>query len=91
MWGWHCWWRGGRGWVLCWMEVWVSCWVLWAMCVRLVRVLRPLAGHGVEIGVGCLGMRQGLLFVGGGRLLIGGARRHRLRVRVLSVVVGCSV
>ena len=24
VWGWHCWWSGGRGWLLRWLGVWAS-------------------------------------------------------------------
>ena len=44
VWGWHCWWWGGRGWVLCWLGVWASLWVLWVLRVCAVRSLRSLAG-----------------------------------------------
>ena len=83
---------GGAGvGVLSWMGVWASRRVLWALCVRVVRVWRPLASRGVELGGGCLGIWVGLWFVGSGRLLMGGAGRHGLRLRWLPVVLGCSV
>ena len=77
--------------MLCRRGVWVSRWALWMVCVCVGRVLRPPAGLGAEVGVGCLGFRVGLRFVGGGRLLLGGARRQGLRLRGRSVVAGYSV
>ena len=59
VWGWHCWWREGRGWVLCWTGVWASRRVVWVLGVRVVRFLRSLAGRGVEVGCGWLGIRGG--------------------------------
>ena len=67
---------GGRDWVLGWMGVWASRRVLWALCVRAVRVLRSLAGR---LG-GCLGIRVGLWFLCTERLLVDGARRQMLRL-----------
>ena len=34
--GWRCWWWGGRGWVLCWLGVWASLWVVWVLRVCAV-------------------------------------------------------
>ena len=73
------------------MGVWTPRRVLWAVCVRFLLVLRPLAGRGVEVGVGCLGIFVGLWFVGGGRLLAGGSRRQELRLGGRRVVLGYSV
>ena len=42
VWGWHCWWLGGRGWVLCWLGVWASLWVVWVLRVCAVQVLAVL-------------------------------------------------
>ena len=42
--GWHCWWQGGRGGLLCWTGVWASCWVVWVLCVPASWFLRSLAG-----------------------------------------------
>ena len=36
--GWRCWWWGGRGWVLCWLGVWASLWVVGVACVRRVAL-----------------------------------------------------
>ena len=47
--GWHCWGRGGRGWVLCWLGVWASLWVVSVLRVCAVRSLRFLAGCGAEV------------------------------------------
>ena len=93
VWGWHCWWRGGRRWVLCWTGVWPSRWVVWVLRVRAVRFLRSLACRGLEVrvGGGCLGIRVGLWLVGSGWLLVDGACGHGLRVEGLPVVVGCSL
>ena len=91
LWGWHCWWRGGRGWVLFWMGVLTSCRILSALCVPVMRVSRPLAGRGIEVRGVCSGIRLGLWLVGGRRLLMGDAHKQGLRLRGLSVVDGCSV
>ena len=37
VWGWHCWWWGERGWVLCWLGVWASLWVVWVLRVCAVQ------------------------------------------------------
>ena len=58
VWGWHCWWLGGRGWVLRRLGVRTSLWVVWVLRVRAVRFLRFLAGCGVEVWVG--GGRMGV-------------------------------
>ena len=89
MWRWHCWWRGGRGWVLCWLGVWASRRAVWVLRVRVVRFSRFLAGRGVEVGGGCLGIRMRLWSVGSGWLLVDGARWHGFRLGGLPVVVGC--
>ena len=59
--------------------------------VRVVLLSPFLAGRGVEVGGGCLGMRVGLWSVGSGWLLVNGARWHALRVGGLPVVAGCSL
>ena len=68
VWGRHCWWSGGRGWVLCWVGVWASRQVVWVLRVRAVRFLRSLVGCVVEVrvGGGCLGIWLGLWSVGSG-------------------------
>ena len=91
VWWWYCCRRGGRQWVLCWMGVWASRWVVWVLRVRVVRFSRFLVGRGVEVGAGCLGIQVGLWSVGSGRLLVDGARWHGLQVGGLPVVVGCSL
>ena len=75
VWGWHCWWWGGRVWVLCWLGVWASDWVVWVLRVRAVRSLSSLAGCGAEVrvGGGRLGTRAVLWSVGSGRLPVDGA------------------
>ena len=40
---------GGAGWVLCWLGVWASLWVVWVLRVCAVRSLRFLAGCGAEV------------------------------------------
>ena len=62
VWGRHCWWWEGRGWMLCLMGVWASRRVAWVLRVRAVRSLWSLAGCGAEVlvGSGCLGIRVGL-------------------------------
>ena len=76
VWGWHCWWCGGRGWVLCWLGVWASLWVVWVLRVCAVRSLRFLTGCGAEVWVrgGRKGVRVGLWSVCNGWLLVDGAR-----------------
>ena len=92
VWGWHCWWWGGRGWVLCWLGVWASLWVVWVLRVCAVRSLRPLAGCGYEVWVrgGRMGVRVGLWSVCNGWLLVDGARWYGVWMGGLLVVVGCS-
>ena len=41
VWGWRFWWWGGRGWVLCWLGVWASLWVVWVL--RVCAVMYYLA------------------------------------------------
>ena len=62
VWGWHCWWWGGRGWVLCWLGVWASLLVVWVLGVCTVGSLRSLAGCGAEVwvGGGRMGVRVGV-------------------------------
>ena len=76
VWGWHCWCTGGRGWVLRWLGVLESLWVVWVLRVRAVRSLRSLAGRGVEVwvGGGRMGVRVGRRSVGNGWLPVDGAR-----------------
>ena len=65
VWGWHCWWPGGRGWVLCCPGVWASLWVVSVLRVCAVRSLPSLAGCGAEVwvGGGRMGVRVGRLSV----------------------------
>ena len=92
VWGWHCWWWGGRGWVLCWLRVWASLWVVWVLRVCAVRSLRFLAGCGAEVlvGGGRMGVQVGLWSVCNGWLLVDGARWYGVWVGGLLVVVGRS-
>ena len=92
VWGWHfCWW-GGRGWVLCWLGVWASLWVVWVLRVCAVRSLLFLTGCGAEVWVGCgrMGVRVGLWSVCNGWLLVDGARWYGVWVGGLLVVSGRS-
>ena len=93
VWGRHCWWWGGRGWLLCWLAVWAPRRVVSALRVCAVRSLWSLAGCGAEVrvGGGRLGIRSGLWSVGSGWLLVDGACWHGVRVEGLLVVVGCSI
>ena len=72
VWGWRCWWWGGRGWVLCWLGVWASLWVVWVLRVSAVRPLRFLTGcgAGVWVGGGRMGVRVGPWSVCNGWLLV---------------------
>ena len=92
VWGLHCWWWGGRGWVLCWLGVWALLWVVWMLRVFAVRSLRLLAGCGavVWVGGGRMGVRVGLWSVCYGWLLVDGARWYGVWVGGLPVVVGRS-
>ena len=92
VWGWHCWWWGGRGWVLRRLGVWASLWVVWVLRVGAVRSLRFLAGCGVEVWLGGarMGVWVGLLSVSSGWLPLDGARWYGVWVGGLLVVVGCS-
>ena len=92
VWRWHCWWWGGRGWVLCWLGVWASLWVVWVLRVCAVRSLRFLTGCGAEVwvGGGRMGVRVGLWSVCNGWLLVDGARCFGVWMGGLLVVVGCS-
>ena len=47
--GLRCWWWGGRGWVLCWLGVWASLWVVWVLRVCAVWRLRFLTGCGAGV------------------------------------------
>ena len=42
VWGWRCWWWGGRGWVLCWLGVWASLWGVWVLRVCAVVLVQVL-------------------------------------------------
>ena len=90
VWGWRCWWWGGRGWVLCWLGVWASLWVVWVLRVCAVRPLRFLTGcgAGVWVGGGRMSVRVGLWSVCNGWLLVDGARWYGVWVGGLLVVVG---
>ena len=92
VWGWHCWWWGGRGWVFCLLGVWASLWVVWVLRVCAVRSLRFLAGCGAEVcvGGGRMGVRVGLWSVCNWWPLVDGACWYGLRVGGLLVVVGRS-
>ena len=92
VWGWHCWWWGGRGWLLCWRGVWASLWVVWVLRVCAVRSVRFLTGCGAEVwvGGGGTGVRVGLWSVCNGWLLVDGARWYGVWVGGLLVVVGRS-
>ena len=92
VWGWHCWWWGGRGWVLCWLGVWALLWVVWVLRVCAVGSLRFLAGCGavVWVGGGHMGVRVGLWSVCYGWMLVDGARWYGVWVGGLLVVVGRS-
>ena len=83
---------GGWGWVLYWLGVWASLWVVRVLRVCAVRSLRFLAGCGAEVwvGGGRMGVRVGLWSVCNWWLLVDGARRYRLWVGGLLVVVGRS-
>ena len=73
-WGRRCCWWGGRGWVLCWLGVWASLWVVWVLRVCAVRPLRFLTGcgAGVWVGGGRMSVRVGLWSVCNGWLLVDG-------------------
>ena len=92
VWGWNCWWWGGRGWVLHLLGVWASLWAVWMLRVRAVRSLRSLAGCGAQVWVvgGRMGVRVGLRSVGNGWLPVDGARTYGVWVGGLLVVAGCS-
>ena len=90
VWGWRCWWWGGRGWVLCWLGVWASLWVVWVLRVCAVWPLRFLTGcgAGVWVGGGRMSVRVGLWSVCNGWLPVDGARWYGVWVGGLLVVVG---
>ena len=90
VWGRRCWWWGGRGWVLCWLGVGASLWVVWVLRVCAVRPLRFLTGCGAEVSVGGgrMSVRLGLWSVCNGWLLVDGARWYGVWVGGLLVVVG---
>ena len=83
---------GGRRWVLCWLGVWASLWVVWVLRVCAVRSLRFLTGcgAGLWVGGGRMGVRVGLWSVCNGSLLVDGARWYGVWVGGLLVVVGRS-
>ena len=83
---------GGRGWVLCWLGVRASLWVVWVLRVCAVRPLRCLTGcgAGVWVGGGRMSVRVGLWSVCNGWLLVDGARWYGVWVGGLLVVVGRS-
>ena len=83
---------GGRGWVLCWLGVRASLWVVWVLRVCAVRPLRFLIGlgAGVRVGGGRMSPRVGLWSVCNGWLLVDGSRRYGVWVGGLLVVVGRS-
>ena len=92
--GWGgCWWwwgGGGRGWVLCWLGVRASLWVVWVLRVCAVLPLRFLigCGAGVRVGGGGMSPRVGLWSVCDEWLLVDGARWYGVWVGGLLVVVG---
>ena len=90
VWGWRCWWWGGRGWVLCWLGVWASLWVVWVLRVCAVWSLRFLTGcgAGVWVGGGRMSVRVGLWSVCNGWLPVDGVRWYGVWVGGLLVVVG---
>ena len=92
VWGWHCWWGGGQGWLLRWLGVWASLWVVWVLRLRAVQSLRSLAACSAEVlvGGGRIGVRLGLWFVVTGWLPVDGARLYRMWLGGLLVVVRCS-
>ena len=92
VWGWHCWWWGGPGWVLRWLGVWASLWVVLDLRVPAVRSLRFLAACGAEVwvGGGRMGVWVGLWSVDHGWLPVVGARWYGVWLGGLLVVVGCS-
>ena len=104
VWVWHCWWWGGRGWVLCWLGVRALLWVVWVFRVCAVRSLRFLAGCGavVWVGRGRMGVRVGLWSVcygwllvdggaaGGGGALLLGSGVAGVRARLLAGPWGCT-
>ena len=92
VWGWHCWWLGGQGWMLRWLGVLASPGVMWQLRVRAVRSLRSLAGCGAGTRVGgcCMGVRAGLWSVGNGWLPVDGACWHGVWVGGLLVVMRSS-
>ena len=83
VWGWRCWWWGGRGWVLCWLGVLRVC------AMQALRFLTG-CGAGLWVGGGRMSVRVGLWSVGNGSLLVDGARWYGVWAGGLLVVVGRS-
>ena len=92
VWGWHCWWGGGRGRVLCRLGVWASLWIVWMLRECALRSLLSLAGclAKVWVGGGRMDVRVGLWSVCNGWLLVVGARWYGVWVGGLLVVLGRS-
>ena len=84
---------GGRGWVLCWLGVRASLWVVWVLRVCAVWPLRFLTGcgAGVRVGGGRMSLRLGLWSVCDGWLLVDGARWYGVWVGLLAGPWGCTV
>ena len=91
VWGWHCRWWEGQGWVLCWLGVWASRRVVWVWRVRAVRSLWSLAGCGAEVrvGGGRPGIRAELWSIGSGWLPLDGACWYGVWVGGPLVVLRC--
>ena len=83
---------GGRRWVLCWLGVRASLWVVWVLRVCAVRPLRFLTGCGAGVWVagGRMSFRVGLWSVCNQWLLVDGARWYGVWMGGLLVVVGRS-
>ena len=92
VWGWHCWGWGGRVWVLCWLGLWASLWVVWVLRVCALRSLWSFAGCSAEVwvGGGRMGVWVALWSVCNGRLPVDGARWYGMAVGGLLMVVGRS-
>ena len=83
---------GGRGWVLCWLGVRASLWVVWVLRVCATWPLRfsTGCGAGVRVGGDRMSPPVGLWSVCDGWLLVDGARWYGVWVGGLLVVVGRS-